>query len=284
MNRYGCGDRHGSPSSRRYSRRSRSGRSHRSRRRTRNASPSTRSSSARSRAACPERTHRASTCGGTSSASATSSERATYEWTLLRLHHRRHASPERSRSAWYDQDRQPDDGAAPPGRWQLRADPFLCETDRGAGSTAPEVGQVVDVPDRCAWLVTRARGGVEVDAGSVVRRARPGGSADTLERLDDARRGGRRPEDGRRRGEPRAPGREPARRRPRDLRRQPTRYGHGRSVEAVARDPLEVNAGAARSTGRAATWTVQAAGGQQPPLPLPGERSPSVAARAAPSS
>ena len=63
-----------------------------------------------------------------------------------------------------------------PGRWQLRAEPFLCETDRGAGSTAPEVGQVVDVPDRCAWLVTRARGSVEVDAGSVVRRARPGAS------------------------------------------------------------------------------------------------------------
>ena len=61
-----------------------------------------------------------------------------------------------------------------PGRWQLRRRPFLCETDRGAGSTAPEVGQVVDVPDRCAWLVTRARGSVEVDAGSVVRRARPG--------------------------------------------------------------------------------------------------------------
>ena len=34
------------------------------------------------------------------------------------------------------------------------------------------------------------------------------------------------------------------------------------SVQAVARDPLEVNAGAARSTGRAATWTVQAAGGR----------------------
>ena len=47
-----------------------------------------------------------------------------------------------------------------PGRWQLLGDPFLCETERGAGSTAAEVGQVVTVPDYCAWTVTSARGAV----------------------------------------------------------------------------------------------------------------------------
>jgi len=64
--------------------------------------------------------------------------------------------------------------ALAPGRWQLRAEPFLCETERGAGSTAPEVGQVVDVANYCAWRLTKARGAVEVEAGSAVRRGRPG--------------------------------------------------------------------------------------------------------------
>lgn len=63
-----------------------------------------------------------------------------------------------------------------PGKWQLRGDPFLCETERGAGSTAAEVGQVVTVPDYCAWTVTSARGAVEVGSGSAVRRGRAGSS------------------------------------------------------------------------------------------------------------
>ena len=149
-----------------------------------------------------------------------------------------------------------------PGRWQLRADPFLCETERGAGSTAPEVGQVVDVPDRCAWLVTRARGSVELDAGSVVRRARPGASlapATTVTTpagaaLDLKTAGGE--------------ASLAVRAGSRLVVDRATCGGNPRvtvtagSVQAVARDPLEVNAGAARSTGRAATWTVQAAGGR----------------------
>jgi len=61
-----------------------------------------------------------------------------------------------------------------PGSWQLQADPFLCETERGAGSTAPEVGQTVRVPDYCSWLVTKARGAVELEQGAAVKRAKPG--------------------------------------------------------------------------------------------------------------
>jgi len=149
-----------------------------------------------------------------------------------------------------------------PGRWQLRADPFLCETDRGAGSTAPEVGQVVDVPDRCAWLVTRARGSVEVDAGSVVRRARPGAALTPASAVTtpagaavDLKTAGGEASLALRAGS-------------RLVVDRATCGGNPRvtvtagSVQAVARDPLEVNAGAARSTGRAATWTVQAAGGR----------------------
>ena len=62
----------------------------------------------------------------------------------------------------------------PPGAWQLQADPFLCETDRGAGSTDPEVGQTVQVPDFCSWTVTKAKGAVELEQGAAVRRAKPG--------------------------------------------------------------------------------------------------------------
>ena len=62
----------------------------------------------------------------------------------------------------------------PPGAWQLQADPFLCETERGAGSTEPEVGQTVKVPDFCAWTITKAKGAAELEQGAAVKRARKG--------------------------------------------------------------------------------------------------------------
>ena len=62
----------------------------------------------------------------------------------------------------------------PAGTWQAQADPFLCETERGAGSTQPEVGQTVEVPDYCAWTVQRARGAVALETAASVKRARPG--------------------------------------------------------------------------------------------------------------
>lgn len=60
------------------------------------------------------------------------------------------------------------------GTWQMQADPFLCETERGAGSTQPEVGQTVVVPDYCGWSVQRANGSVELETATSVKRARPG--------------------------------------------------------------------------------------------------------------
>ena len=149
-----------------------------------------------------------------------------------------------------------------PGRWQLRAEPFLCETERGAGSTAPEVGQVVDVPDRCAWLVTRVHGSVEVDAGTVVRRARTGAALTPATAVTtsagaalDLRTAGGEASLALRAGSRLVVDRATCGGNPR------VTVAAG-SVQAVARDPLEVAAGAARSTGRAATWTVQAAGGK----------------------
>jgi hypothetical protein len=149
-----------------------------------------------------------------------------------------------------------------PGRWQLRADPFLCETERGAGSTSPEVGQVVDVPDRCAWLVTRARGVVEADAGAVVRRARVGASLTPATvvttpagaSIDLKTAGGEASlalAGGSRLVVDRA-----------TCGGGPKATISAGSVKATAREALEVSAGAARSTGRAATWSVTAAGGK----------------------
>ncbi len=147
-----------------------------------------------------------------------------------------------------------------PGRWQLKADPFLCETERGAGSTTPEVGQTVDVPDRCAWLVTRVRGSVELDAGAVVRRARLGASLAPATAVTapkgaavDLRTAGGEASlaiaGGTRLVVDRA-----------TCGGSPKVTVSAGSVRAVARGPLEVAAGPARSVGRAATWTVRAAG------------------------
>lgn len=60
------------------------------------------------------------------------------------------------------------------GSWQLRGDPFLCETERGAGSTQPEVGEVVKVPDFCTWTVARAKGGTTLESASSVKAAKVG--------------------------------------------------------------------------------------------------------------
>ena len=62
----------------------------------------------------------------------------------------------------------------PAGDWQLQADPFLCETDRGAGSTAAEVGQTVKVPDFCSWIVSKTKGAAELEQGAAVKRVRRG--------------------------------------------------------------------------------------------------------------
>lgn len=62
----------------------------------------------------------------------------------------------------------------PPGQYLPKADPFSCETERGAGNDKPEIGAPFTVPDYCAWKVVASRGAVELEHGSSVKLARPG--------------------------------------------------------------------------------------------------------------
>lgn len=61
-----------------------------------------------------------------------------------------------------------------PGSYLPTADPFLCETERGAGNDQPEVGAPFTVPDFCAWSVTASRGTVQLEQGAAVKLAKAG--------------------------------------------------------------------------------------------------------------
>lgn len=99
---------------------------------------------------------------------------ATYEYTLVAVRY----EPKPVRRLTLFKDGTSKKGSLtttlPPGPWQLQADPFLCETERGAGSTETEIGQTVTVPDFCAWTITKAKGAAELEQGASVKRARKG--------------------------------------------------------------------------------------------------------------
>lgn len=98
---------------------------------------------------------------------------ATYEYTLVAV--RQKPAPEQKVTIREDTTKKGSTRTVlGPGTWVLIADPFLCETERGAGSTQPEVGAPVVVPDYCSWTVRRATGAVEVQVGAAVKRGRPG--------------------------------------------------------------------------------------------------------------
>ncbi|MDQ5821319.1 MAG: hypothetical protein M3540_07765 [Actinomycetota bacterium] len=61
-----------------------------------------------------------------------------------------------------------------PGLYEPLAEPFRCETDRGAGSTTPEVGRSFVVPDYCAWIVATPRGQVQIEQPRAVKTAKAG--------------------------------------------------------------------------------------------------------------
>lgn len=61
-----------------------------------------------------------------------------------------------------------------PGQYEPIADPFRCETDRGVGSTTPEVGRTFIVPDYCAWTILRPAGQVALEQRRVVKSGRAG--------------------------------------------------------------------------------------------------------------
>lgn len=101
---------------------------------------------------------------------------ATYEFTLVAVR----VQPEPQTTVTIRKDTTKTGSTRirlPAGSWQIRADPFLCETERGAGSTRPEIGQTVEVPDYCSWVVRRVRGAASVETASAVKRARPGSLA-----------------------------------------------------------------------------------------------------------
>jgi hypothetical protein len=101
---------------------------------------------------------------------------ATYEWTLKVI--RRSPLPRKTKTLLEGTSKR---GSVRtrlgPGTYVPMGDPFRCETERGAGSDAPEVGALFVVPDYCAWTVTGAKGQVELEQGSAVKAARPGSAA-----------------------------------------------------------------------------------------------------------
>lgn len=98
---------------------------------------------------------------------------AKYEYTLIAV--RLDPTPEKRVTITSDTSKK---GSASvrlsAGSWQLRGDPFLCETERGAGSTNPEIGAVVTVPDYCAWTVDKAKAGTTLETASSVKAAKAG--------------------------------------------------------------------------------------------------------------
>lgn len=98
---------------------------------------------------------------------------ATYEWTIKLI--RREPKPERTTTLGEGTSKKGTKRIRlAPGDYLPVADPYFCETERGAGSDKPEVGAPFVVPDYCAWSVATAKGQVLLEQGSSVRRARPG--------------------------------------------------------------------------------------------------------------
>jgi uncharacterized repeat protein (TIGR01451 family) len=95
---------------------------------------------------------------------------ATYSWTLRVV--RLLPKPEQTRTLMSGTSKS---GSArvrlAPGRYEPRAEPFRCETERGAGSTEPEIGAQFVVPDYCPWTVTGVRGAVTLERAGLVKRA-----------------------------------------------------------------------------------------------------------------
>lgn len=98
---------------------------------------------------------------------------ARYEWTIKLI--RKEPKPERTTTVGKGTSKNGTKRITlAPGDYLPVADPFFCETERGAGSDKPEVGAPFSVPDYCAWSVASAKGQVLLQQGSAVRVAQPG--------------------------------------------------------------------------------------------------------------
>lgn len=98
---------------------------------------------------------------------------ARFEWTLKLV--RKEPRPERTTTLGKGTSKK---GSLrvrlAPGGYLPLADPFFCETERGAGTDKPEAGAPFVVPDYCAWSLTSARGQVLLEQGGSVRVVRAG--------------------------------------------------------------------------------------------------------------
>ena len=102
-------------------------------------------------------------------------DRGTYEWTLKVV--RMEPEPEQTTTLGTGtSERGSKTIQLKPGRYLPKADPFLCETERGQGRDKPEVGGPFVVPDYCGWTVSSVRGVVQHQHGTAVKAARPGSS------------------------------------------------------------------------------------------------------------
>ena len=98
---------------------------------------------------------------------------ATYEWTLKVQ--RREPKPVKTMTLGTGTTKRGSTRTQlGPGSYLPTADPFLCETERGAGNDQPEIGAPFAVPDFCAWSVTASRGTVQLEQGAAVKLAKPG--------------------------------------------------------------------------------------------------------------
>ena len=99
--------------------------------------------------------------------------RGTYEWTLKVV--RAQPEPEKTTTLGSGEgERGSKTLQLSPGRYLPKADPYFCETERGQGYDKPEIGSPFVVPDYCAWVVSSARGTVQLEHGTSVKRAPPG--------------------------------------------------------------------------------------------------------------
>jgi hypothetical protein len=112
---------------------------------------------------------------------------ATFSWTLKVT--RREPGPERAVSVGSGTAKAGSRRVVvPPGRWQPVADPFRCETERGAGSTAPEIGREFEVPDYCGWSVRTVAGRAMLEQRGAVEAVRRGGSVTLGDAISTSRR------------------------------------------------------------------------------------------------
>ena len=112
---------------------------------------------------------------------------ATFSWTLKVR--RRAPGPERDVSVGSGTSKTGSRRVVvPPGRWQPVADPFRCETERGAGSTTPEIGREFEIPDYCGWAVRTVAGRATLEQRGAVEALRRGGSVTLGDAISTSRR------------------------------------------------------------------------------------------------